>query len=280
VLNAVGGHLAYCDPDLYPVAFGTPLERARLRLPAIRKAAATYRAILEHEGIDPSKALTDQDLIAINDDYKQIQALQLRRVDGGYRFDILVQTNSGSEQNQSVKGEVSYSGRVAIESRGPGRNLVCPICLAAGTRIDTPSGPIPVARIGVGTPVWTTDLRGARIQGVVLEVGHMAAPQGHEVVRLTLADGRTVTASPGHPTADGRLIDRLNRGDRLDGSVVVATVRIPYSGSQTYDLLPSGPTGAYFANGVLLGSTLAGRAVTARGGELSRAPLQVGIHPS
>ena len=37
---------------------------------------------------------------------------------------------------------------------------------------------------------------------------------------------------------------------------VVRVVPIPYAGRFTYDLLPSGPTGAYFANGVLLGSTL------------------------
>jgi hypothetical protein len=280
VLGAVGGHLSYCDPDLYPVASGTPLERARLRLPEIKKQVTTYRAILDHEGIDSSNPLTDQDLVAINDDYKQIQALQLHRVSGGFRFDILVQTNVASEGNRSVKGEVNNSGRVTIESRGAGQRLQCPICLAAGTLIDTPAGSMPVGMIGVGTSVWTTDLHGARIRGVVLEVGHMTAPPGHEVVRLTLADGRTVIASPGHPTAEGRRIGGLRRGDRLDGSTVVSAVRIPYSGSQTYDLLPSGPTGTYFANGVLLGSTLAGKGGAASSDVLSRVPLQVGVHPS
>jgi hypothetical protein len=36
----------------------------------------------------------------------------------------------------------------------------------------------------------------------------------------------------------------------------VRTALVPYT-SATYDLLPSGPTGTYFADGVLLGSTLA-----------------------
>jgi len=104
--------------------------------------------------------------------------------------------------------------------------------------------------------VWTTDLGGRRIMGVVLATGHMMAPIGHEVVRLTLADGRTVLASPAHPTADGRLVGGLRPGDRLDGSVVVGAALVPYADVATYDLLPSGPTGTYFANGVLLGSTL------------------------
>ena len=34
---------------------------------------------------------------------------------------------------------------------------------------------------------------------------------------------------------------------------------VTYEGRATFDLLPSGPTGDYFADGVLLGSTLASR---------------------
>jgi hypothetical protein len=107
----------------------------------------------------------------------------------------------------------------------------------------------------VGMPIWTTDLRGQRITGVVLETGHMQAPLGHEVVRLSLADGRTLTVSPGHPTADGRTVGVLRPGDRYDGTLVARATLIPYAGV-TWDLLPSGPTGTYFVNGVLLGSTL------------------------
>lgn len=83
----------------------------------------------------------------------------------------------------------------------------------------------------------------------------MEAPLGHEVVRLSLADGRTFVASPGHPTADGRTVGELRAGDVLDGSLVVSVQLVGYVGA-TYDLLPSGPTGTYFVNGVLLGSTM------------------------
>jgi len=123
--------------------------------------------------------------------------------------------------------------------------------------ISTPAGPVPVQDLRVGTPVWTTDRAGRRIRAVVLEVGHTPAPQGHRMVRLTLADDRTVLASPGHPTADGRTIGQLELGDRLDGSTVLSAALITYTGAATFDLLPTGPTGTYFANGILLMSTLA-----------------------
>src|SRR5229473_1907454 len=49
VLVAVGGHLDYCDPDLYPVGRGTPLENAQARFPTIEADRAAFQAILQHE---------------------------------------------------------------------------------------------------------------------------------------------------------------------------------------------------------------------------------------
>jgi hypothetical protein len=72
-----------------------------------------------------------------------------------------------------------------------------------------------------------------------------------------LSDGRELHASPGHPTADGRALGDLQAGDLLDGAYVVLMERLPYDGIATFDLLPSGDTGLYWANGILMGSTLA-----------------------
>jgi len=71
-----------------------------------------------------------------------------------------------------------------------------------------------------------------------------------------LADGRQVTASAGHPTLDGRALGQLQVGDILDGSEVISVEIIHLHDSGTYDLLPSGASGAYWANGILLRSTL------------------------
>jgi hypothetical protein len=47
-------------------------------------------------------------------------------------------------------------------------------------------------------------------------------------------------------------------GDELDGSRVTFWELIAYGGARTYDLLPAGKTGMYWANEILLSSTLAG----------------------
>jgi hypothetical protein len=71
-----------------------------------------------------------------------------------------------------------------------------------------------------------------------------------------LDDGRTVSASPGHPLADGRLLGDLRVGDMVDGSRVIAADLVPYMGGETFDIVASGPTGIYLADGIAMGSTL------------------------
>ena len=129
-------------------------------------------------------------------------------------------------------------------------------CEIRGTKIATPRGDVAVEAIRPGDPVWTVDRLGRRVSAVVDQIGSMRVPSGHEVVHIVLADGRAVLVSPGHPLPDGRPIAALREGDAYDGSVVVSADRIPYDGGRTFDLLPSGGTGIYWANGIELGSTL------------------------
>src|SRR5487761_142052 len=113
-----------------------------------------------------------------------------------------------------------------------------------------------VVDIRPGTLVWTATLEGKRVAAAVLEVGSTPVPAGHLMVHLVLADGRDLLASPGHRTADGRALGTLAAGDSLEGSTIKVWELVPYSGDRTYDLLPAGATGTYWANGVLLSSTL------------------------
>jgi hypothetical protein len=129
------------------------------------------------------------------------------------------------------------------------------ICLAAQDMIATPSGQVLVSQLHAGMIVWTLDPTGHRVAASLLMVSHAPAPPGHRVVRLVLADGRVVEASPGHPTADGRWVGDLNVGNTLAGSRIVRADRLPYVGD-TWDLLPAGPTGVYWAGGIPLKSTL------------------------
>jgi len=104
--------------------------------------------------------------------------------------------------------------------------------------------------------VWTRDEDGVRVAARLTAVGSTPVPATHEVVRLALADGRLVYVSPGHPTADGRRVGELVAGDRYDEATVTSVGRVRYDAGATFDILPAGATGLYWANGVLLGSTL------------------------
>jgi hypothetical protein len=255
VLDAVGGHLSYCDPDVYPVGHDGALANARRRLPTIKADRVSFQAILKHEGLTAGRHVRPDELIAISEDYKQMQAIELKPIGSGYTFDLLVPQEGSETGTSRVRGAVSASGVVDLEQRVTAAEPNCPICLATGTRIATPTGEVSVQDLRVGTAVWTTDTGGRRIVGIVLETGHMEAPPGHVVVELRLDDGRTVRVSPGHPTADGRTVGALRPGDPYDGGRVTSATLVPYVGS-TWDILPSGPTGSYVANGVSLGSTL------------------------
>lgn len=136
------------------------------------------------------------------------------------------------------------------------RTNACPICLAESTLIDTPYGPIPVQDLQIGTPIWTVNRLGQRVPGIVLKIGITPAPPDHQVVHLILNDSRELFVSPGHSTIDGRTVGDLVAGDLYDGVSVVSTELVAYGKSATYDILPSGDTGFYWANSILIGSTL------------------------
>jgi hypothetical protein len=132
----------------------------------------------------------------------------------------------------------------------------CPICLSGDTTIDTPLGQVNVKDLTVGMVVWTVDKQGERVPAPIIRVGMTRVPLTHLMVHLILDDGRLLYASPGHPTTDGRTLGELNAGDPLDGSHVIIAQLVPYNQSYTYDILPAGDTGFYWANEILIASTL------------------------
>jgi hypothetical protein len=114
-----------------------------------------------------------------------------------------------------------------------------------------------VAAIKPGMTVWSTDLTGRRISVNVLRVRQAHVPSDHLMVRLRLADGRTLLVSLTHPLPSGEQVRTLTVGQRFEGTSVVSAARVEYGRPYTYDLLPAGPTHTYFADGILMGSTLA-----------------------
>lgn len=152
---------------------------------------------------------------------------------------------------------------VPCQDRAVCRNGTCykpsipgAICLAKNTLIDTPQGLISVENIRKGMSVWTMDTQGKRLAAPIIKTAKTPIPNTHKVVHLILEDGRELLASPKHPAANGKTLGQLVPGDILDHSQVITTKLVPYQEGYTYDLLPAGKTGFYWANGVLLKSTL------------------------
>jgi Hint domain len=254
VLDSVGLPV-YCDPDSYPIARqGGEQVSAIAKYPQIQADTELYSTILAHEKL--SATVNDPEKLVIYRVYKNLNALTLTKAGDSYTFSLRVRSTSGSASYLMVSGTVRVDGVVTVSSRTPTGAPNCPICLAAATLISTPNGDIRVTEIKPGMLVWTASADGARIAKPVLEIGSTQVPAGHMMVHLVLADGRELLASPGHRSADGRALGLLARGDSLDGSTISLWERARYTGDRTYDLLPAGPTGEYWANGILLSSTL------------------------
>ena len=251
------GERWYCDPDEYPIAHGTELERALERWDEMLAEGVIFKAVAARLGINVAAAVTDAQKQAIYHVWKNALSIPLDPVGNDqYRFDYLAVPLPGNEMGTRTAGIIDATGKITIEQQAPAGEPPCPICLARGTTIDTPDGPVAVEALRIGDPVWTMDAEGRRIRGTVIAIGSTEAPDTHHVIRMTLADGRAATASPGHPLADGRQLGALAVGDDVDGSRIVSLETLPYGGGETFDLVASGATGAYFADGIALGSTL------------------------
>jgi hypothetical protein len=252
------GELWFCDPDEYPVG-RDEVGQARLRFPEIAADETTLRAIVDWIEIERVGEFTPEQQLLIYRAWKVLNAIQLTDIGNGrHRFDILTKAADAPEGGLRTAGIIDASGAIEIQQQEPAGEPACPICLARGTRIATPHGEIAVEDLRVGDLVWSVDASGRRAAVPVARTGSTLAPLGHRVVRLDLADGRSVTASPSHPLGDGRRMSEISVGDVVDGSPVIAVVLEAYQGTRTFDILPRGATGRYWANGVLLGSTIGG----------------------
>ena len=247
------GRPAFCDPDMYPVG-RDEVQAMRERFPQVEQDGETVAVILDRLRIPRDAQLTEKQRLAVYRDWKVLESIPLEGPDRA--FSMLVQLDQATGAGVRVTGTIGLDGTVTISSQEPGALLQCPICLAAGARIAVPGGDVAIEDVRPGLAVWSVDPAGRRIPATVIRIGRTPVPQDHAVVRLVLADGRVVRASPGHPLVDGRELGSLGAGDLVDGSTVIVATLERYDAGFTYDLLASGPTGAYIADGVILASTL------------------------
>lgn len=126
-----------------------------------------------------------------------------------------------------------------------------PICLSPDTKISMKGMKKRVADINEGDIVLSNDEEPVKvIKTSMVEV------KNHKILKVTFNDATVLEISPGHPTSEGRLFKDLKVGDFVDKKMIVIIKEIPYKYKYTYDILPDSKTGNYYANGVLIGSTL------------------------
>jgi hypothetical protein len=251
----VFGEPFYCDPDMYPVASGVlPAEVHRRVLDLRTSNSEMFRGITAYLGIADPTVLTDEQVSQIYGEFKRLAAVQLEPVDGGYRF--LMRVRDGARQGRQLSGLITTAGDIGNVGSEP-TFLTCPICLAGDAGIDSPQGIVPVKDLRKGMVVWTADSRGMRQPAVIVETIERRVPIEHDMIHLVLSDDRELHVAAGHPTAQGKPIGSLAHGELVDGARVIKLDLVRYREAATYDILPSGETGTYWANGILLGSTLA-----------------------
>ncbi len=246
-------NMFFCDPDYYPIARADEADLARQRFPELQADVEEFNAILSHNRLAVQSTYTDEQKLLIYREHKKLAAVHFELAGNSYNFQLTVEKSKG--QGELITGVIDGGGKIAVQQSQP-TITTCPICLAEGTLIDTPAGQLPVQSLRVGTLVWTVDRAGVRVAKPVLQVGKTVVPPAHQIIHLMMMDGREVWVSPGHPTVDGRRVGQLQAGDRLDGEIIRSTSLVSYTSYATYDLLPAGETGFYWANGILLASTL------------------------
>ncbi len=248
------GDIWFCGPAIFNVL--REKEDALKAFPEIQKDSQTFQAIAEHLGLGATNEFSDAQKLPIYHEYKRLhEALRLEPTDAKYKFDLAFRDKPGPGQGFRVQGVIDPHDGITILKKEP-VILSCPICLARGTRIDTPLGPTAVEDLKPGMLVWTLDARNQRVALPILKTSAVPVAIGHSMIHLVMEDGREVWASAGHPTADGHSVDQLRRETSYDGATIAETEIVPYKEGKTYDLLPGGDTGFYWANGILLGSTL------------------------
>ncbi len=131
------------------------------------------------------------------------------------------------------------------------------LCLSQDTLILSSKGNVKINDLREGDSVWTIN-NSKKTLVKIIRVSKTSIPEDSKLLHVTLEDGRSLDVSPGHPTVDST-IGQLKSGQEYDKSVVASVLPSNYDYDYTYDILPAGDTGYYWANNILIGSTLKGK---------------------
>src|SRR5215211_2966265 len=124
---------------------------AQQRLPELQTNQEEFQAILGHNNLSGITSFTDEQKLLIYREHKKLNVIFFELAGDSYQFQI--QTGTEGQQGSIIVGTIDANGLIAVqkqESSFPS----CPICLAAGTRIDTPRGAVAVEQLHLGDSVW------------------------------------------------------------------------------------------------------------------------------
>lgn len=250
-----------CYPDSYPVGRPDGERHAAEQWWSELNVGSTHgRAIIDRLGwsFPPSAAQVDR--VAAYREYKKLRTVHMIPVDSGlayqFEFNGPIAGGTGSWDGGRATRYVGFilpDGRIESVIERP-NDVACPICLDGATRIRVPGGERPVRLLRPGDPVMSVGRGGVPIVTTVRR--SVRRPAQGPLLALRLTDGRVLRMAAAHPLPDGRSAGVLAAGDHLNGSRIVRRDAVEPSLGATFDILPDGPTGHYWAEGILLGSTI------------------------
>ncbi len=142
-------------------------------------------------------------------------------------------------------------------------------CMPNTARILTSQGEKQIDNIQIGDSVYTFNNIDGKFLAPIIQVNKILVQKDYIMTKITLEDGRSIQASPKHPIPIERdyatssknqyeelLFSEIKIGDHIDRTRVVFIEFVNYNGGFTYDILPAGESGYYWADGILVGSTL------------------------
>ena len=120
------------------------------------------------------------------------------------------------------------------------------------TLISTPKGNVKISKIKFGDFVLSYNKEVVR----VIKISKVKV-KNHKVIRVKLDNDVVLKMNLDHPIGPiGPKFRDLMVGHEIDGHSVVLFKLIPYKEKYIYDILPQSRSGTYYANGILIGSSL------------------------
>src|ERR1700682_6098918 len=161
IIDAAGDPGLDCGPPLISTA-DEAKQRADAQAAVTRLGSdpSTLSAIEQRIHIGSGPPFTDNQTRDIYSELLKLQKIQLVPVGTGFHFSYRVLAQGATHD---VQGSLTRAGDVTVDKVGPPQYFSCPICLAKGTLIATPAGPVPVEAVRVGMAVYTADAEAQRV---------------------------------------------------------------------------------------------------------------------